>query len=138
MKTYPLVRRLLAGSVLSVALALPVFSQQVFEGTHAVPPAFAGQTRAPLAPRSAQYEVSEFVTGLTRPWAMAHMPVITATPAPPEEPPAEIARSHGLNVRPCKGLSVSARKENSGVFVRPTITAPALRRFVTTGASPGA
>jgi glucose/arabinose dehydrogenase len=84
MKSYSLVRQLLAGSVFSAVIAMPVFSQQVFEGTHPVPPAYAGQTRAPLAPRSTQYEVSEFVTGLTRPWAMAHMPngnmIVTEVP----------------------------------------------------------
>ena len=84
MRLYPLFRLLLAGSALSAAASAPVFSQQVFEGTHPVPPAFAGQTRAPLAPRSTQYEVSEFVTGLTRPWALAHLPngnmIVTEVP----------------------------------------------------------
>lgn len=49
-------------------------AQQVFEGTHPVPPAHSGQTRAPLAPKSAPFEITEFVTGLNRPWAMAHLP----------------------------------------------------------------
>ena len=35
-------------------------------------------------------------------------------------------------------VSVSARKENSGVLVRPMTTAPAALRLLTTGASPGA
>jgi glucose/arabinose dehydrogenase len=65
---------LLTGCLLSATVALPAFSQQVFEGTHPVPPAFPGQTRASLAPKSEPFVVSEFVTGLTRPWAMAHMP----------------------------------------------------------------
>lgn len=37
-------------------------------------PAFAGQTRAPLAKKSARFEITDFVVGLNRPWAMAHMP----------------------------------------------------------------
>jgi glucose/arabinose dehydrogenase len=73
-KSYGLVRRLTAGCLVSAAIAVPAFSQQVFEGNHAVPPAFAGQTRAPLALKSPRFVVSEFVTGLRRPWAMAHMP----------------------------------------------------------------
>jgi glucose/arabinose dehydrogenase len=84
MKSFQPVRLLLAGSVILAVFSMPVFSQQVFEGTHPVPPAFAGQTRAPLAPRSTQYEVDEFVTGLTRPWAMAHLPngkmIVTEVP----------------------------------------------------------
>ena len=49
-------------------------AQQVHEGNDPVAPAFAGQTRAPLAAKSPRFEVNEFVTSLTRPWAMAHMP----------------------------------------------------------------
>lgn len=37
-------------------------------------PAFEGQTRAPLAEKSARYELTDFVVGLNRPWTMAHMP----------------------------------------------------------------
>lgn len=47
-------------------------------------PAFAGQTRAPLAKKSARYELTDFVVGLNRPWAMAHMPngnmIVTEVP----------------------------------------------------------
>jgi glucose/arabinose dehydrogenase len=84
MTSFHRVRLLLAAGVFSMAVSAPVFPQQVFEGTHPVSPAFAGQTRAPLAPRSLQYEVNEFVTGLTRPWAMAHLPngnmIVTEVP----------------------------------------------------------
>ncbi len=65
---------ILLGCVLASSMIATVSAQQVFEGTSAVPPAFAGQTRAPLAPKSPRYVVNEFVTGLNRPWAMAHMP----------------------------------------------------------------
>lgn len=58
--------------------------QQVFEGPQFARPAFAGQTRAPIAEMSAPFEVHDFVTGLTRPWAMAHMPngkmIVTEVP----------------------------------------------------------
>lgn len=67
-------RRCISGCLLSAVIAAPAFSQQVFEGNHAVPPTFEGQTRAPLAPKSASFVVTDFVTGLNRPWAMVHMP----------------------------------------------------------------
>ena len=63
------------------------------------------------------------------------MPAAHAEPAPPDEPPGEARSSHGLKVRPRSGLSVVARIENSGVFVRPITMAPALRRLRTSGAS---
>ena len=78
------IRYLAAGWVVTFVMAFPVFSQQVHEGTEAVPPAYAGQTRAPLAPKSTRFVVSEFVTGLNRPWAMDHMPngkmIVTEVP----------------------------------------------------------
>ena len=54
-------------------------------------------------------------------------------PAPPEEPPQVIAGSQGLRVRPCSGLSVKPRSENSGVLVRPRMIAPAALRLAATG-----
>jgi glucose/arabinose dehydrogenase len=74
MKLSNLVRQIVPACLLSAAIAVPAFSQQVFEGDHAVPPTFAGQTRAPLAPKSEKFIVTDFVTGLNRPWAMVHMP----------------------------------------------------------------
>jgi len=83
-KSYNQIRRRAFGCLLSAAIAVPAFSQQVQEGTQAVPPAFAGQTRAPLALKSAEFVVSDFVTGLNRPWAMAHLPdgkmIVTEVP----------------------------------------------------------
>jgi hypothetical protein len=61
------------------------------------------------------------------------MPAAHAEPAPPDEPPGEARSSHGLKVRPRSGLSVVARIENSGVFVRPITMAPALRKFIASG-----
>ena len=72
---------------------------------------------------------------ISLPCASAPIPAITAAPAPPDEPPADKCLPHGLCVRPKRGFCVSARNENSGVLVRPIITAPAFLRFSTTGAS---
>lgn len=84
MKPFKLIRRLISCCLISAVFSATAFSQQVFEGTQAVPPTFEGQTRAPLAPKSAGYVVSDFVTGLNRPWAMAHMPngkmIVTEVP----------------------------------------------------------
>ena len=55
-------------------IASPGNAQQVFEGDHAVAPLYEGQTRAPLAARSPPFVIEEFVNGLNRPWALAHMP----------------------------------------------------------------
>lgn len=74
LKLSTLIRRFIPGCLLSVVITAPAFSQQVSEGNEAVPPTFAGQTRAPLAEKSASFIVTDFVTGLNRPWAMVHMP----------------------------------------------------------------
>ena len=66
------------------------------------------------------------------------MPAAAAAPAPPEDPPDDASACHGLRVRPCSGLSVVTRIENSGVVVRPITMAPAAFRLRTTGASSGA
>ena len=83
MTTKSLVRWLPA-CILLALLAQPAKAQQVHEGTEAVAPLHAGQTRAPLAPKSAQFFVEDFVVGLNRPWAMAHMPngkmIVTEVP----------------------------------------------------------
>src|SRR5215218_9961396 len=53
------------------------------------------------------------------------MPAATAAAVPPLEPPAEWLGRHGLLVRPNSGFSVTPLLPNSGVFVLPTISAPA-------------
>jgi len=84
MKLHKRIRNLISCCLLSVAIAMPAFSQQVSEGSEEVPPTFAGQTKAPLALKSARFIVSDFVTGLNRPWTMAHMPngkmIVTEVP----------------------------------------------------------
>ena len=75
MKSYLAVKTTLWCCIAAIlSVTSPTIAQQVFEGTHAVTPAFAGQTRAPLALKSPRFVVSDFVTGLNRPWSMAHMP----------------------------------------------------------------
>jgi glucose/arabinose dehydrogenase len=84
MKSCHVIQRLISGFLLSMAIAATASSQQVSEGNEAVPPIYSGQTRAPLALKSTGFVVTDFVTGLNRPWAMAHMPngkmIVTEVP----------------------------------------------------------
>ena len=75
---------------------------------------------------------------MSLPCATAPMPAATAAEAPPEDPPGVTPASQGFRVRPCSALSVNQRQEKAGVLVRPMITAPARRRFATTGLSSAA
>jgi hypothetical protein len=75
---------------------------------------------------------------MSLPWWMGPKPAAAAEPAPPDDPPGDASGCHGFRVRPCSGLSVVARIDSSGVFVRPTMIAPAFRRLRTSGASSGA
>ena len=68
------------------------------------------------------------------PWLNGLTPAAVSAAAPPEEPPGECARFHGLRVVPCNGESVSAFQPNSGVVVLPSRTTPAARNLSTTGA----
>ena len=63
------------------------------------------------------------------------MPAARAAAAPPLEPPGVRSRIHGLKVRPRSSLSVSQRRLNAGVFVRPIMIAPARFQFATGGQS---
>ena len=95
--------RLVVSSIFLLALSTPTFSQQVSEGNHAVPPLFPGQTRAPLALKSPKFIVTNFVTSLKRPWAMAHMPngkmIVTEVPGR-----IRIITKEGKVSRPVKGV----------------------------------
>ena len=62
------------------------------------------------------------------PCASAHIPVATATAAPPLEPPQVTASFQGSTVAPNSSLSVYQRHENSGALVRPMMMAPARRK----------
>src|SRR5262245_40209582 len=57
--------------------------------------------------------------------AMGKYPAATAAAAPPDDPPAECARLHGLRVGPKSCGSVVAARPNSGVLVLAMITRPA-------------
>ena len=61
----------------------------------------------------------------SEPTAAATSPAATATAEPPDEPPGVCSRFHGLRVLPNAGPSVIGHWPSSGVFVLPTITAPA-------------
>src|SRR3954462_8625021 len=69
------------------------------------------------------------------PSATGHRQAATAAAAPPLEPPAVFARSHGLRVAGNRPKAVVARLPNSGVFVFPSSTPPASRRRRATAAS---
>src|SRR5436305_13023392 len=61
--------------------------------------------------------------------ASGTMPLATAAPLPPLEPPVERVVSHGLCAGPYASGSVVVINPNSGVFVLPTITKPAASSF---------
>src|SRR5215212_7743925 len=63
------------------------------------------------------------------------IPAATAAAPPPVDPPGVRSRSHGLFVRPNRGLFVCASLEPGGRLVLPSKTAPAARIRATTGAS---
>src|SRR5258708_17044508 len=72
---------------------------------------------------------------MSLPCASGVMPAATDDAAPPLEPPGVCVRDHGLYVRPRKSFTVSSRKLNAGVLVRPMMTAPAFFQLATTGLS---
>lgn len=77
MGSYKIIRTMLLGCLAAATISMPLAAQQIS-------PAFSGQNNAPLAPKSAKFVTSDFVTGLNRPWAMAHMPnghmIVTEVP----------------------------------------------------------
>ena len=72
---------------------------------------------------------------MSLPCASGVMPAATDDDAPPLEPPGVCVRDHGLYVRPRKSFTVSRRKLNAGVLVRPMTMAPAFFQLATTGLS---
>ena len=72
-------------------------------------------------------------TPMSVPCPIAPIPAAVAV-ALPEEPPGVIPELWGLIVW-LHWFRVNQRSENAGVFVRPMMTAPALRKLVTTGLS---
>jgi hypothetical protein len=92
--------------------------------------------RVGLRPTSPQAEAGMRIDPPpSAPSATGTVPVATATADPPDEPPGERSRSKGLRVTPVARLSVNGNWPNSGIVVRPTMTAPAARRRRTTSLS---
>src|SRR5699024_1234004 len=71
-------------------------------------------------------------------WATGTMCDATAAAAPPDDPPAERSRSHGVRAGGATSGSVYGGRPISGVLVLPTISVPASRSNWTTPASTGA
>jgi len=72
------------------------------------------------------------------PSANGTQPEATAAPDPPDDPPGVREISQGLRVMPHSGESVNPEVANSGVFVLPTIMAPAVSsRSTSTGFQSG-
>ncbi len=59
--------------------------------------------------------------------ASATIPPATAAALPPDDPPAVSSGCSGLRVIPKRAFSVTGRRPSSGVFVLPTMIAPASR-----------
>ena len=75
---------------------------------------------------------------MSLPSAMGSMPHASATAAPPLLPPQVLVTSYGFNVDPNTGLNVCDPAPNSGVFVLPSVIAPAaLRRSTSSESSAG-
>ena len=66
------------------------------------------------------------------PWPIQPIPQAVAEAAPPEDPPGVIFLLCGLKVWPWSELLVNHLILNAGVFVLPTIKAPAFSKLSTT------
>ncbi len=74
MKSFGIKAAMMLGAVAAMVTVFSASAQVPGRPLYEGKPAFDGQTRAPLAEKSARYVLTDFVTGLNRPWAMAHMP----------------------------------------------------------------
>ena len=75
---------------------------------------------------------------MSLPSAIGSMPHARATAPPPLLPPQVFVRSYGFSVAPNTGLNVCEPAPNSGVFVLPTVIAPAcLMRSTSSESSAG-
>jgi hypothetical protein len=72
---------------------------------------------------------------MSLPSASDTIPQASAAADPPLEPPADRLSAYGLRVNPKTALKVWDPAPNSGVFVLPTITAPAARILATINSS---
>src|SRR5688572_16820982 len=92
-----------------------------------------GEGRSPTTLQKAGGLRSEPPVSL--PSAMGSIRQAVATAAPPLLPPHVLDTSYGLSVAPNTVLNVCDPAPNSGVFVLPTVMAPARRMRVTMSAS---
>src|SRR5688572_33447320 len=88
-------------------------SQASTEGYSGTSP---GVVRNPTTPQNAAGVRSE--PPRSEPWAMGPIPVASATPAPPLEPPQVRAGSQGFRVAPKTALKVLPPAPNSGEIGR--------------------
>src|SRR6185295_9962402 len=92
-----------------------------------------GDGRRPTTPVNAAGLRSEPAKSL--PLAIGTIPQRSAAAAPPLLPPTVFFRLYGLTVAPNTGLKVLEPAPNSGVFVLPSVIAPASRTRLTRIAS---
>src|SRR5688572_2193960 len=92
-----------------------------------------GDGRSPTTLQNAAGFRSEPPT--SEPSASGTMPHASATAEPPLLPPHVFVRSYGFRVAPKTVLNVCDPAPSSGVFVLPTVIAPAARIRVTISAS---
>ncbi len=71
----------------------------------------------------------------SEPRAIGQSPAASAAAAPPDDPPGERSGFHGFRPGGYAVVRVVEREPNSGVFVFPRITKPALRTRATTSSS---
>src|SRR2546423_15132371 len=89
--------------------------------------------RVGLRPKSPQHDAGMRIEPPpSLPCASETIPEATAAALPPDDPPGVREVSHGLRVGPKRSGSVTGRMPSSGVFVLPTMIAPASRRRRTT------
>ena len=122
-----------SATVRAMGPVTPIVSQPRSLGWYGTRP---GLVRKPTTPQKAAGVRRE--PPVSEPWAIGPMPVASATPAPPLEPPQVSAGFHGLRVAPKTALKVLPPAPNSGVFVLPSTMAPAaLSRSTMTESSVG-
>src|SRR5205823_4857074 len=89
--------------------------------------------RMPTMPQA--YAGKRTEPAISLPCARGVIPAATQEAAPPDEPPGVCVLDHGFSVRPRRSFTVSSRKLNAGVLVRPMMIAPARFQLATMGLS---
>src|SRR5687767_34216 len=84
------------------------------------------RARVGLRPKRPQHEAGIRIDPPpSPPPASGTIPLATAAPDPPDEPPVVTSRFHGFRQVPNNSDSVNGTRPNSGVFVFPTTMSPA-------------